>query len=224
MEYDSAVDSLTAAYFVAFVGGAAFSVLSFLLSGIGEHGDHAHDGHDHAGHDHGGHGHDHALGDGHGHELSHAHDHALVPSGVGKVLSPLVNLNALCALALVGGGVGFIARRFLDVAAGTSLALALPAGLAGAYLVGGLLAFLRRHSTEERPFEYEGTVAQVSAAIRDGGVGEIVYVKDGARTSLPARSVAGAIAPGTEVIIVALERGVARVEPSAKLLALKEGP
>ncbi len=213
------MDTLTAAYFVAFIGGAAFSILSFLLASAGESGGEHGDAGAH-GHAHGGHGHGHA----HGGQDATGHDHGDAGARAGllpRALGPLLNLNALCAFTLVGGCVGFLSRHFFGAGALTSALLAAPIGLGAAYVVGSFLRLLVRHSIEERPFDYEGTVATVTAAIRDGGVGEIVYLKDGARTSLPARAGAPIVA-GTEVIIVGLERGVARVEPSKKLLGMKE--
>ncbi len=221
------MDTLTATYFVAFIGGAAFSILSFLLASAGEsggdhgdagghghlHGGHAHGGHAHAGHAHAGHAHD---GAGHDHGDSGSRG-GLLP----RALGPLLNLNSLCALLLVGGCVGFLSRRFFGAGAIVSALLSAPAGLGAAYLVGSFLRLLVKNSIEERPFLYEGTVATVTAAIREDGIGEIVYLKDGARTSLPARADAPIVA-GIEVIIVGLERGVARVAPSQKVLGMKE--
>ncbi len=214
------VDTLTAAYFVAFIGGAAFSILSFLLASAGESGGEHGDAGAHA---HGGHGLAHGDAHVHGHDgPGHDHGDASARAGlVPRALGPLLNLNALCAFMLVGGCVGFLSRHFFGAGVLTSALLAAPVGLGAAYLVGSFLRLLVKHSIEERPFDYEGTVATVTAAIRDDGVGEIVYLKDGARTSLPARADAPIVA-GTEVIIVGLERGVARVAPSQKLLGMKE--
>ena len=57
-----------------------------------------------------------------------------------------------------------------------------------------------------------GIFVKVSSPIRCNGVGEIIYLRDGARKILPARSDTGcAIARGDEVIVTRYEKGIAYV-------------
>jgi len=58
----------------------------------------------------------------------------------------------------------------------------------------------------------EGVVGRVSAPIRQGGIGEVVYEQMGARRSVPARSEDGAPIPKQEeVFVVRYEKGIAYV-------------
>jgi hypothetical protein len=67
----------------------------------------------------------------------------------------------------------------------------------------------------------EGRMATVSLAIREQGLGEVVYSGEaGARQSLGARSADGAaIAAGTQVVIVETAHGLASVQPWERFLA-----
>jgi membrane-bound ClpP family serine protease len=87
-------------------------------------------------------------------------------------------------------------------------------------LVGGALifAFLTKvmlpHERELTADEtaVTGVVGRVSAPIRAGGVGEVLYEQLGARRSVPARADLGeAIAKGEEVFVIRYEKGVAYV-------------
>jgi hypothetical protein len=196
------MDALTTAYLVAFVAGGAFGVLSWALGAHGHHG-HAH-GHAHVGH---GHGHAHV---GHG----HAHTHHLPTA---RWINPLANLTAWAALACIGGAVGYLSRR-AGVSAPTSLLYAVPAGLAAAFAVGGLVSALSRGTRYVEPLP-EGLVANVLARIGENTTGEVMYMHNGARHSLPARSVDGRpIEVGIEVIVLDVQDGIARVQTSAELL------
>jgi len=247
------MDGLTAGYFVAFVAGAGFAVVSWLLGALQGHGDgggheggadgaeadadadldvggrgggllgapavsHAHAvalahgatrGPGHLAHGHGHHGHGH----GHGH-----HGLAL------RLVSPLLNLSALSGLACVGGGVGLIARR-AGAGPAISLIAAIPSGLAAAYLIGGLVQWLRRGTRYKQATALGGSLAKVLAPVSDSRLGEIMYDNDGARATLPARGTKEAVlAPGTEVVILDVKDGVARVAAAAELLGLEPSP
>jgi hypothetical protein len=212
------MDTLTSFYFVAFLGGGAFAVVSWFL---GHHGGHAHAGHGHlfGGHGHGG-GHGHATGHGQGHSHPGA-DHG-GGSSLNRLLVPLGNLSALAALSCVGGGVGFLTRR-MGAGALESLLWAGPSGLGAGWLIGGLIAWLQRSSRFLEPFAYEGTLANVLARIGVHGTGEVTYLREGARYALPAVSASErAIEPGTPVIVLEVEQGVARVVPVAEVVGTKE--
>jgi hypothetical protein len=66
-----------------------------------------------------------------------------------------------------------------------------------------------------------GAVGRVSAAIRAGGTGEILYEQLGARRSVPARAEAGEpISRGEEVFVVRYEKGIAYVRRWEDLLEI----
>jgi len=75
-------------------------------------------------------------------------------------------------------------------------------------------------------YRLEGTIARVTVGIPEGGTGEIVFTKAGARRSEAARSLSGRAVPrGTEVVVVEYERGVATVQPWSEFIGrdLAEG-
>jgi membrane protein implicated in regulation of membrane protease activity len=246
------MDGLTAAYFVAFVAGAGFSIVSWVLGAVGSHGDGGH----HGGGEHGAtdshgdadadassdaaeegqyavvpaqhgvlaHGHHGALDHGHAHALAHhghGHDHG---SLAGKVFGPLLNLSSLAALSCVGGGAGLIARR-AGAGAPLSFLVAIPSGLAAAYLIGSLIAWLKRESRFKEATQLGGTLATVLAPVSSKHLGEIMYTVEGARATLPARSTSDLVLkPGTEVVILDVKDGIARVGAATELLGIEPAP
>jgi hypothetical protein len=294
------MDGLTAAYFVAFVAGAGFSIVSWLLGAVGSQGDQGSDhgahgaaeadslsdgvdeaagsGHLHvdlhlgghsvdagahaashglaaghgpghalaAGHDvahgpaavHGqapalAHGHGHALAPGHGHgsteAQAHGHSstegHAHAHEGLAaRVVGPLLNLSSLAALSCIGGGAGLIARR-MGAGAPLSLAIAIPSGMVAAYAIGGLIAYLRRESRFKEPTQLGGQLGTLLAPTSSEHLGEVMYVIDGARATLPARSTKSTVLePGTEVVILDVKDGIARVGAATELLGIEAAP
>ncbi|MDP8923828.1 MAG: NfeD family protein [Chloroflexota bacterium] len=202
------MDLLEGLFVFCFVFGLATSVISFAVGSL--HGDAGHDagGHDLAGAHGAGGGDAHAGDAGQGHDAS---DH----------VSPL-NLQTATAFLAFFGGIGYLLHE--SVGAGPALAL-IGATVGG--LVGGAVIFLflarvlvagQRFVSPEGS-RLDGTVAQVSVAIRPGGTGEIIFSRDGARRSEGARSATGdAIPVGTEVVVVRYERGIAFVEPWASFV------
>ena len=136
-----------------------------------------------------------------------------LPFGVGAVL---------VALAWFGG-VGYLLRW----AAGWPVPVALPAaalvgGLAGAVVQRVVKFFGRASNGNLRPedFRLPGTLGHVALPIRVGGVGEVIYEQGGVRHVVAARAADGeAIAQGTEVVVLKVDRGTAAVEPFEPLLA-----
>jgi membrane-bound ClpP family serine protease len=99
--------------------------------------------------------------------------------------------------------------------AGVVLVLAIIAGVAGGAII---FLFLTRvlmpheHELSADETEIIGAVGRISAPIRDGGTGEIVYEQLGARISAPARSDDGATIPkDEEVFVVRYDKGIAYV-------------
>lgn len=188
------MDALRAGYFLAFLVGGGLGVASFVLGHHGHGHGHGHGVSGHAG-GHGGHGH------------AHAHD------GQAR---PFLNLMSLSALCCAGGGTGLILDG-LGVSAFFGLAWAAGAGLMGAFGINALLGWLARGTHYVAPLP-QGIVGTVISRVGPG-VGEIVYVQNGARAGLPARSENGrTIEPGTEVIVLGIENGIATVAPAAELL------
>ena len=94
------------------------------------------------------------------------------------------------------------------------LAIAVIVGLVGAWCLAAFLRFLQSREQPMDPAEYDmvGVLGRVSSAIRPSGVGEVIYVRDGARRPLNARSEdAREIARGEEVVVTRYEKGIAYV-------------
>jgi hypothetical protein len=113
------------------------------------------------------------------------------------------------------GAAGYLLTRYGGLVAGVVLLLAALCGVAGGAIVFFFLAkVLLPHERELTADETAvvGAVGRVSAAIRAGGTGELIYEQMGARRSAPARSEDGvAIEKEEEVCVVRYERGIAYV-------------
>jgi hypothetical protein len=203
------MDGLTAAYFVSFVAGAGFAVVSWLLGAIHGHGDGGGDG------------------DGGGHEggvegAEADADADLDLGGKAGLLHGAPGVSHGHAVALARGPGAALAHGHGRAEAGLSLLLAAPSGLAAAYLVGGLVQWLRRGTHYKEATSLGGSLATVLAPVSDARLGEIMYVNDGARATLPARGAKDAVLPpGTEVVILDVKDGIARVAAAAELLGLE---
>jgi len=225
-------DTLTGVYLFLFAFGLIFSVASLLLGAFGGHfhlpgvthaghaghlGPHAHSGHAHVG----------DLLHGNGAASHSAGSVPSVPLSLPTAPGPL-NLSTIMIFLTWFGATGYLLRSY-DTIALTSVIIATVAGLLGAALAWAFLAkVLWRGQTQLDPFNYriEGVLARVSAPIRPGGTGEIIYMLDGKRRVDGARGDAPvAIAAGTDVAIVRFEKGLAYVIPliasdDAEFLAL----
>jgi hypothetical protein len=99
--------------------------------------------------------------------------------------------------------------------AGVVLVLAGVCGVTGGAIVFFFLARVmlpHEHELTADETDVVGVVGRISASIRVGGIGEIVYEQLGARYSAPARSEDGvAIQQQEEVFVVRYEKGVAYV-------------
>ena len=127
------------------------------------------------------------------------------------------NLATGAAFLAWFGGTGYLATRFYGLLFAATLAMSVAAGIAGAAIVYLFLTKVLMRSREELdPADYDmiGVLGQVSGTIRaGGGVGEILYSRDGARRCAPARSddEGLAIAQGEEVVVTRYENGIAYV-------------
>jgi membrane-bound ClpP family serine protease len=113
------------------------------------------------------------------------------------------------------GATGYLLTRYGGFVAGVVLLLAAVCGLAGGAIVFFFLAkVLLPHERELTADETAvvGAVGRVSAAIRPGGTGEIVYEQMGARHAAAARAEDGEpIQKEEEVFVVRYEKGIAYV-------------
>jgi len=178
-------------YLIAFLIGFLFSAISFLLGFV-------HMGHIHL---HGHHGGFHFHGGGKG----------LVTKTGGA--SPF-NLATGSAFLAWFGGTGYLLERYSGLLALLVLLAAVVSGLAGAAVVFWVIAKLNADEKPLDPADYEmvGVLGKVASAIRQGGTGEILYTRDGARKAAPARSDEGLDIPReTEVVVTRYEKGVAYV-------------
>ena len=183
-------------YFACFVAGLLLSVVS-LVGGMGHLNWHIH--------------------------LPHAPHvpHAVVhPAGGGAGRGgsssvPWWNAFSIMVFLCWFGAAGYLLTRYGTFVASVVFLLAAACGLVGGALI---FAFLTKvmlpHERELTADEtaVTGVVGRVSAPIRAGGVGEVLYEQLGARRSVPARSDIGeAIAKGEEVFVIRYEKGVAYV-------------
>lgn len=134
----------------------------------------------------------------------------------------IVNASTVLMFLTWFGGAGYILRVYAGTGAAVSLFLAVVPGLLGAGLIYLFMAkWLYRGQTQLDPANYEhvGATGRITAPIRPGGTGEMVYTLDNKQLVDGARSVDGAAIPvGTEVRIVRYERGLAYVQPVATAL------
>jgi membrane protein implicated in regulation of membrane protease activity len=186
-------------YLVCFLAGLMLSAFT-LLGGMGHFGGHVHL--PHAPHVHMPHA-VHAAGTGNG----------SVAQGPATV--PWWNAFSIMIFLCWFGAAGYLLTKYGTFVAGVVLVLALIAGIAGGAII---FLFLTRvlmpheHELSADETEIVGAVGRISAPIRDGGTGEIVYEQLGARISAPARSDDGAAIPkDEEVFVVRYDKGIAYV-------------
>jgi hypothetical protein len=113
------------------------------------------------------------------------------------------------------GAAGYLLSRYGGFVAAVVVVLAGVCGVAGGAIVFLFLTKVmlpHEHELTADETAVEGVVARISAAIRSGGTGEIVYEQLGARHSAPARSEDGVpLQKQEEVFVVRYERGIAYV-------------
>lgn len=197
-------------FLLCFAVGSLWAVASLLLGGL------------HLGHSGGGH----AAGHGHGH-LGHGGTcpgqggHSAAPGKFAKSFANEASwfgsmANPSCAAVFLAwfGGIGYLLTRHSGLAFWIDLALAAALGLAAAWVLAAFLRFLQSREQPLNPADYEmvGVLGQVSSTIRPEGVGEVIYVRDGARRPLAARAEdRQEIRRGEEVIVTRYEKGIAYV-------------
>jgi len=186
-------------YLACFLFGLLLSALS-LLGGMGHIGWHVHVPHV-----------PHVSAVGHVGHVPHAG--LRTPQGSASV--PWWNAFSIMIFLCWFGAAGYLLTRYGGFVAGVVLLLAALCGVAGGAIVFFFLAkVLLPHERELTAEETAvvGAVGRVSAAIRQGGTGELIYEQMGARCSAPARAEDGAaIEKDEEVCVVRYERGIAYV-------------
>lgn len=198
--------SLPDIYLLCFAVGTLWALAALLL-GASHFGHSAGGGHGHV-HVHSGHaptGHAHPYGHGIAHK-SVTHD----PGWVGSMLNPS------CAAMFLAwfGGIGYLLTRHSGFGFWIDLVIALAVGLTGAIGIAGFVRFLqsREQPLDAADYDMVGVLGHVSSTIRPGGIGEVIYVRDGARKPVAARSEDDTqIARGEEVIVTRYEKGIAYV-------------
>jgi hypothetical protein len=197
-------------YLICFLVGLMLSAFS-LLGGLGHFGGHVHVPHmphvhvPHAAH----------LPHGVAHAgQGTASSAAGSASGQGATI-PWWNAFSIMIFLCWFGAAGYLLTRYGSFVAGVVLLLAAICGVAGGAIVFLFLAkVLLPHERELTADEtaVAGVVGRVSAPIRQGGIGEVVYEQMGARRSVPARSEDGIALPKQEeVFVVRYEKGIAYV-------------
>jgi membrane protein implicated in regulation of membrane protease activity len=196
-------------YLLCFFVGALWSLASLLLGGfhLGHSGS-AHAGHGNAGHVHVGHGHAHA-----GHGPAKA-GHGFSESSLMGWLGAMANPSCAAVYLAWFGGIGYLLTRHSGWAFWVNMLVAIAVGLFGAWILAAFLRFLqsREQPLDAADYEMVGILGRVSSTIRPGGVGELIYVRDGTRRPLAARSEDGReIKRGEEVVVTHFEKGIAYV-------------
>jgi len=129
-------------------------------------------------------------------------------------LSPL-NAFTLTGFLVWFGGAGYLLNRSGMLVTSVVLFLAAVSGIAGAALLlwflGGVL-MKQEKTLEPADTEIVGMLGRISAAVKPGGFGEMLYTQNGARRSAIVRAEDNSMIPrGTEVVVMSYAKGVARV-------------
>ena len=198
-------------YWILFLLGVGFALVSFVLSGLGGLGDHG-------GMDVGG-GHEIGMGGGHidlgGGHAGLGGGHAGAGAGVhhgdmgdtyhGQGEVALNPVSPMTIAAFIGGfGGGGLIGSLLGLPVWATILIALVLGYAIAFSIYYLMMVINRTnvSSEARTSEIVGISAEIITPISEDATGEIAYISRGSRYNAPARSVDGkSIAKGRPVKI-----------------------
>jgi len=196
-------------YLICFLLGLALSAVS-LLGGLGHFGGHV--DLPHAGHL------PHLPGAGHAANLPHGGQTGAGTdggTGQGGAAVPWWNAFSIMIFLCWFGAAGYLLTRYGSLVAGLVVVLAGACGLVGGAIVFLFLAkVMLPHERELTADETAvvGAVGRVTAAIKPGVTGEIVYEQMGALQSVPARSEDGtALEKQEEAYVVRYEKGIAYV-------------
>ena len=191
-------------YLTCFLIGFLLSAVSFLLGTVHMHLPHMP--------------HFHADFHGHVHGPVHAggHVHAHGGSGrTGRADASYFNFGTITGFLAWFGGVGYLLERYSTVGFVLAMILSILAGLGGAAVIYYFLAKVILPNSkfmDEADYEMIGVLGTVTSRIRDGGTGEMIFVRDGGRRVAYIRSEAGEeIDRGVEVVVTKFEKGIAYV-------------
>jgi membrane protein implicated in regulation of membrane protease activity len=198
-------------FLLCFAVGALWALASLVVGGL-------HLGHSGAGHVGGHSGHGFGAHQGHGGTCQGHGGHPAAPAkfteGGATWLGSMANPSCAAVFLAWFGGIGYLLTRHSGLAFWLDLVLAGGLGLLGAWILAAFLRFLQSREQPLNPADYEmvGVLGQVTSTIRPDGVGELIYVRDGARRPLPARAEdSQEIRCGEEVIVTRYEKGIAYV-------------
>ena len=205
-------DWLANLFMGVFLFGLLFTAASLVLGFVG--------GADVGGH--GGHGVNVHVG-GHDVHVSIGHTDAHAHMDAGHDGPGFLNMPTIMAAMTWFGGVGYLLRHTLGFNGYLAAGLAVGSGLVGGGIMFVLLARvlwpMMSKPLSTADYKLPGTPARVVSSIRAGGVGEIVYMKQGIRFTAGARSADDDALPrGSEVVILSYEKGLATVQEISKLL------
>lgn len=201
---------MTSFFVGCFAFGLLFTVATFLLGSFGSIGGHAG-----------------VHGPMSGMTAAHGATHTHGQSSSADHVSPF-SLSTLSAFLTWFGGGGYLLTRYSPLA---TLAITLAAAVLG--VIGSSLFFIviaryivpRLTVMDPEDFRVQGAVARVTSTINADGIGEIVYTLGGTRHADGARSESGRpIERGTQVVILRMEKGIARVEPWVTFASTHELP
>ena len=137
-----------------------------------------------------------------------------VGNGPGPAVGP-INFATLTAFLAWFGGTGYLLTSQFRWLALPAVGLSVVLGLCGAAAVFWIMArvlWSPHENMQSADYHMVGVLGRLSQPIREGGIGELIYSRKGARQSCGARSADGrAIEKGTEVVITGYERGIASV-------------
>ncbi|HEX4277916.1 MAG TPA: hypothetical protein VHZ74_21325 [Bryobacteraceae bacterium] len=133
------------------------------------------------------------------------------------------NAGTIAAFLTWFGGSGYILSSWGRVGIALILAIAVLVGLIGAAII--FLVIAKLLAPADRPldpadYRMIGALGTVSSPVRSNGTGEMIFVQEGRRSSVPIRSESGNPIPsGKEVVVTRYERGIAYVREWEELTA-----
>ena len=132
----------------------------------------------------------------------------------GPAVGP-INLATLTAFLAWFGGTGYLLTSQFRWLVLPAVGLSIVLGLCGAAAVFWILArvlWSPNENMQSADYHMVGVLGRLSQPIREGGIGELIYSRKGARQSCGARSADGRpIEKGAEVVVTGYERGLASV-------------
>jgi membrane protein implicated in regulation of membrane protease activity len=137
------------------------------------------------------------------------------------------SLGALLVFLTWLGGVGFLLRRAAEWPLIAALPVAALLGVGVGVVVQRAVEKLSNPAgsvLEPERYRLPGTIGRASSSIRAGGTGEVVYEQGGVRHAVAARTSGDRVLPpGTEVIVLSVDGGVAAVEAFDEFWNLDDG-